>query len=157
MRSYWPNAFHNHIYNETLMNRDLDYEAEYADFYESLYGKDWVLAKQYLQAISDAFDHVYMCGDKSADPEKGAHYNPAQKESLAKVAGICEKFLEDVKAVEPAHRVEYQGWMLLRYHALYCPGLAKVLTYTCQGMVTEAMAEMDAFCNAFGKYELLLK
>lgn len=156
MKSYWPNAFHNHIYNETMVNRDVDYEKELADFYESLYGKDWQKAQAYLQEISDAFDHVYMCGEKSADPDRGAHYNPAQVEKLSKVAGIAEKFQEVLKNVEPTHRVEYQGWKLLRYHAMYCTGLAKVLMHTCQGDVPGAMAEMDAFCDEFGKYEMML-
>lgn len=156
-KSFWPNGFMMHIYNESMVNRDCDYDAEVADFFASTYGENWQVARDYLQAVSDAFDHKYMCGEKSADLKQGVHYNPAHAASLSKVEKLTDDLLAFVKTLTYTHRVEYLGWRLLAYHARYCAGLAKVMTTKCQGDTPKALEELTAFLAEFGKNELLLE
>ncbi len=88
-KSYFPHGFHDHIYAETLVNRDCDYEAEKADYMEHLYGEDWKQVNAYLTGISEAFGEKYMNGEDSADPAKGTHYNPSRVPYLAKVKELA--------------------------------------------------------------------
>ena len=156
-KSFWPNGFLMHIYNEAMVNRDCDFDAEVADFFQNAYGENWVYAKNYLQAISDAFDHKYMCGERSADETKGTHYNPAHAASLAKVETLAKDLQEFVKTLEYTHRVEFLSWRLLRYHADFCRGLAKALTLKCQGDTPGAMEYFNDFLAEFGKNDVALE
>lgn len=156
-KSFWPNGFLMHIYNETMMNRDCDYEAEFADFFRAQYGESWEYARNYLQDISDAFNHKYMCGEMSADEKMGAHYNPDHAASLAKVAKLTDALLDFAKTVKLAHRVEYLGWKLLRYHALFCKALAEVMTVKCQGDTPKAMELLEQHLADFGRYDVVLE
>ena len=156
-RSFWPNGFLMHIYNETLMNRDCDFDGEVADFFQNAYGENWVYAKNYLQGISDAFDHKYMCGERSADPKQGTHYNPAHAASLAKVETLAKDLQAFVKTLTYTHRVEYLSWKLLCYHADFCCGLAKALILKCQGDTPGAIESFDAFLAEFGKNDVALE
>ena len=151
-KSFWPNGFMGHIYAESLLNRNCDYDAELKDYYSRFYGKDWQVARDYLQAISDAFDHSYMCGRKSAEKKHGEHYNPDHAQSLAKVHEITDglrKFLETKD--EPQSRVEYLGWRLLSEHADYCDGIARIMTEKCLGNTKAAVDTAKKFFLEFGK------
>jgi len=156
-KNYWPNGFMMHIYNETMMNRDCDFEKELEDFFTAQYGAQWQVAKTYLQNISDAFDHKYMCGELSADETKGVHYNPAQAAALSKVATLAEGLIDFVKTLSYTHRTEYLGWRLLTFHARYCKGLAQAMLLKCQGDTPGAIAAFDAFLAEFGKYDVELE
>ena len=156
-KSFWPNGFHFHIFNEAMVNRDCDYEAELADFYRSTYGESWQVARDYLREISEAFGNKYMFGEASEDEKKGVHYAPSHAASLAKVAEIAEKLQEFEKNVKPVHRVEYLAWRLLRYHAEYCMGIAKVMTVKCQGDTPKALDMLTQFHEDFGKYDYMLE
>ena len=151
VRSFWPNGFLMHIYHEAMMNRDCDYEQELAGFFKDQYGENWEYARDYLQGISDAFNHKYMSGEMSLDENIGPHYNPDHVASLAKVEKLAEDLIAFRKTVVPAHRVEYLGWKLLSYHAEYCREFAKVMTLKCQGDTAGALEMFDAFLADFGK------
>lgn len=155
-KSFWPNGFMLHIYNEAMINRDCDYEEELQDFFANLYGEKWAVARDYLQAITDAFNHKYMCGEMSVDEKMGVHYCPEQAASLSKVAEITEKFLAFAKTVQLKHRVEYQAWKLLEHHARYCAGLAKVMIVKCQGDTPKAIEMGNEFFADFGKHDIEL-
>ena len=156
-RSFWPNGFHDYIYNETLMNRDLDYEAEYADYYEHAYGKDWEVVKKYLEGITEAFNYPYMVGADSADREKGDYYNPAMAERLANVKELAATIREAYKAhTDMPTRVQQVYWRIIRLHADYCQGLAEVLTEKCLGHSKVAEEKFRAFMDEFGKHDFEL-
>ncbi len=156
-KSFWPNGFMMHIYNEAMVNRDCDYEEEVKDFFSSAYGESWEVARDYLEAISQAFDHKYMCGESSADLKQGVHYNPDHAASLGKVKEITQKLLDFEKTVQPKHRVEYLAWKLLAHHAKYCAGLAEIMVVKCQGDTPKAIEMADAFFADFGKLDVALE
>ena len=153
-KGFWPNGFMMHIFDEAMMNRDCDFEAEVADFFRANYGKNWEYARDYLQAISDAFNHKYMSGEMSVNEDYGPHYNPGHAASLAKVEKLADDLLAFVENLEYEHRVEYLGWKLLTFHAKYCKELAKILTVKCQGNTPKATEMFNQFLLDFGKHDI---
>ena len=157
-KSYFPHGFHDHIYAETLVNRDCDYEAEKADYMQHMYGEDWKQVNAYLTGISEAFGEKYMNGEDSADPAKGTHYNPSRVPYLAKVKELAA-MARDLAAkhlVMPT-RPQTVAYRLLRRHAEYCERAAEVFIEKCQGNDKCAQALMKKFIDDFGKYEYELE
>lgn len=156
-RSFWPNGFHDYIYGETLMNRDLDYDAEYADYYSHAYGQDWKLVKQYLEDITEAFHYPYMVGADSADREKGDYYNPAMVPKLESVKGLAANMRELYKThTDMPNRVQQIYWRIIRLHADYCEGLAEVLIEKCLGNSACSHELFHKLMDEFGKNDLEL-
>ena len=157
-RSFWPNGFHDFIYAETLMNRDLDYEAEYADYYSHAYGADWEKVKKYLVDITNAFDYTYMVGKKTADPRKGDYYNPDHAKDFQQVQELCAQMRELCLAhTDMPIRVQQVCWRVLRLHTEFCAGFAAVMEEKCRGRNKYAHEKYHEFLDAFGKYDLELE
>ena len=157
-KSFFPHGFHGHIYAETLLNRDTDYDSEQADYFAHLYGEDWKLVKEYLENITDAFSHKYMSGELSADITKGKLYNPQRLEPLARVQTLVDDMRQIIKdhMLMPT-RPQTVGWRLLLRHAEYCEGLAKVLTEKCQGHDVLALEMLEQFLKDFGRHDFELE
>ena len=157
-KSFFPHGFHGHIYAEALMNRDCDYEAELADYFSHLYGADWKVVRKYLDNISAAFNHNFMCGKMSVDMKKGQFYNPAHAESLANVKELAAEMREVIAAhSQLPTRAQSIAWRVLLRHTVYCEGLAEVLIEKCQGHTKYAMELFEQFKQDFGKYDLELE
>jgi len=153
-KSFFPTPFLSHIYSATLWNRDLDYEKEQEDYFLHCYGEDWKKVKRYLERISAAFDHDFLCGAKCADISKGLFYNPAQVEKLAEVKEICAEARELIQShLAMPTRPQTICWRLLWRHTEYCQGFAEVLSEVCVGHSKYAMEKMNAFWKDFGKYD----
>ena len=157
-KSFFPHGFHGHIYAETLMNRDCDYEAELQDYFAHFYGEDWVLVRTYLDNITNAFGYRYMCGLESVDPSKGNYYNPAMAESLAHVKELCA----GMRSVIAEHkqlptRPQSIAWRILLRHTEFCERLAAIMTEKCKGHTKYALELFENFKNDFGKYDIELE
>jgi len=156
-KSFFPHGFHGHIYAEALVNRDCDYEAEQADYFSHFYGEDWKVVKKYLDDITAAFDHRYMCGLNSSDPIKGDYYNPAMADSLANVKELAAQMREVIAAhaMLPT-RPQSAAWRILLRHTEYCERLAAIMTEKCIGHTKYALEMFEAFKKDFGKYDIEL-
>ena len=157
-KSFFPNGFHSHIYNETLMNWDVAYEEELADYYSHLYGEDWKVVRNYLDKITEAFSHKYMCGELSADPEKGPFFNPDRVKPLSEVKGITDEMrkIAEQHMLMPT-RPQTIAWRVILRHTEYCAGLAEVMIEKCQGRNIEALERLDQLKLDFGKYDFELE
>ena len=157
-KSFFPNGFADHIFCASMWNRDVDYEAELADYFSHIYGDDWKQVKEYLENISAAFDHAYFCGERSADLEKGELYNPEHAKDLAQVKTIVAEFREQIKThmVMPT-RAQTVCWRLLRRHTEWCEQLAEVFIEKCQGHNQEALEVFERFTKDFGKHDFELE
>ena len=154
-KSFFPHGFHGHIYAETLVNRDCDYEAELADYFSHFYGEDWKIVRTYLDNITNAFNYRYMCGLESIDSSKGGFYNPAMAESLAQVKELCA----GMRAVIADHkqlptRPQSIAWRILLRHTQFCEGFAEIMIEKCQGRTKYALELFEAFKADFGKYDV---
>ena len=156
-RNYFPHGFHCHIYAETLVHRDLDYEAEVEDYYSHFYGEDWKAVRHYLRGISDAFGQDYMAGQESADPERELRYNPERAKKLEAVKELAAQARElAAKHLEMPTRPQTVAYRMLNRHAEFCEGLAEVFIEKALGHNARARALNAAFFADFGKYEIEL-
>ena len=157
-RSYFPHGFHSHIYAEALMNRELDYEQEQADYFAHLYGEDWKIVKKYLDDITATFDPVFMNGERCDDPRKGSMYCPAMAEKLADVKELTAA----MRAVIAEHkqlptRPQSNAWRVLLRHTEYCERLADIFADKALGHDKFAWDMLQKFYDDFGKYDLELE
>ena len=153
-RHYFPHGFHCHIYAETLVNRDLDYDAEQEDYFSHLYGEDWKAVRQYLRGVSDAFEPHYMEREAGVDPTRSAHYNPAMAERFASVKELAAQARElAAKHMEMPTRPQTVAYRLLRHHADYCEGLADFFAEKALGHDKYALELCLRFWSDFGKRE----
>jgi hypothetical protein len=153
-RSFFPNGFVDHIYGATLLDNNLDYEAELADYYSHIYGPDWKKARAYLDKITEAFDPMFMWGKKSADPKLGEFYNPAQAEKLEQVKEITAEAREFIKThLAMPTRPQTVSWRLLLRHTEWCDRIAEVIIEVCKGHKKYAKEMFLKFAEDFGKYE----
>ena len=153
-KSFFPNGFAGHIFAETLMNRDVDYEKELEEYYVNLYGQDWQGVYRYLEGIGQAFSFPYMQGLASADPQRGAFYAPQQVAQLEKVPELAAAIRELAKNhVYDGTRHQGVAWQLLVRHGEYCQGLAQVLMAKCRGYDTLAKEKLIQFLADFGRYD----
>ena len=154
-KSFFPHGFHSHIWSETMMNRDCDYEAELEDYFIHLYGeKDWKKVRAYFDGISEAFDHKYMSGERSADPDRGLYYNPGHIENLKKVKELAAR----ARALAQSHRAmptrpQTVCYRLLERHAESVEWIAKIMMEMCEGNHTVASELVEQYAREFGRYE----
>ena len=157
-KSFFPHGFHSHIYNETLMNRDVDYEEELADYFSHLYGEDWKIVRTYLDRITEAFCHKYMTGELPKDPTIDPFFNPDRLKYLNEVKTITAEMREIAEQhMQMPTRSQNVAWRIIRRHTEYCDGLAEVMKEKCQGRNMEALEQLNKFKESFGKYDFELE
>lgn len=155
-RSFFPNGFHSYIYSETLLNRDCDYNEVLADYFYHVYGEDWKLAQNYLERVSEAFDHRYMCGELGV--QNAPFYNPSHVTDLNEVKELAAQARELAGShMAMPTRPQTVSWRLLLRHAEYCEGLAEVMIEKCLGHERYANELWLSFLERFGKYDFELE
>ena len=157
-KSFFPNGFADHIFCASMWDRELDYEAELADYFAHIYGPDWKQAKDYLEKISAAFDHAYLCGERYTDITKGELYNPEHAKDLAQVKTIVTDMREVIKThLAMPTRPQTVCWRLLLRHTQWCEQLAEVFMEKCQGQDQKAVELFEAFVKDFGQHDFELE
>lgn len=151
-KSFFPNGFHSYIYGEALMNRDCDYDGVLADYFYHIYGEDWKFVKNYLERVSDAFDHRYMCGE--VGEPSAPFFNPNHAADLSEVKELAAQAREMVgKHMAMPTRPQTVSWRLLLRHAEYCEQLAEVMIEKCLGHDRYAKELWIKFLKEFGKFD----
>ena len=153
-RSFFPNGFHIYIYAETLMDRNCDYDAVLEDYFKHIYGDAWQAVRDYLQAVSDAFEFSFMAGEKSVDPARGKHYDPSRVERL----NVVKELAATARAIARSHfamptRPQCVSMRLLNHHAEYIEGIADFMIEKVQGHDYLAHEKVKAFTESFGRHE----
>ncbi len=153
-RSFFPHSFHMHIYAEALLNRDCDYEAVKEDYFKHIYGEDWKTVVDLMERITEVFDFAYMEGEKSADPDKGAYYNPEHAKKLAavKVLAAEEREIAAAHMTMPT-RPQTVSYRMLLAHADYIELLADVIEQKALGNEDKAKELFEVFKKEAGKLE----
>ena len=157
-RCFFPNGLALNVYAAALLDCDCDYDAVVDDYLRHCYGESWTEVKDYLLRISEAFDFAYLEGERSAEPAKGAFYNPVHAEILKTIPALTA----DARAIAEANsrlpiRVQSVCMRLLLRHAEYCERLSEVMTAKALGEDAKAHELWDAFRCDFGKYEFELE
>ena len=157
-KSYFPHGFHSHIYAEALMNRDLDYDQEQADYFAHLYGADWKIVRKYLEDITATFDPAFMNGERCDNTRKGSMYCPEMAKKLADVKELTAA----MRAVIAEHkqlptRPQSNAWRVLLRHTEYCERLADIFAEKALGHDKCAWDMLQKFYDDFGRYDLELE
>ena len=157
-RAFFPNGFAVYILAETLLNRNCDYESVKEDYFRHIYGEYWREAESYLTEISALFDHGYLEGEKSADPDKGKYYCPEHVKSLEKIREVAER----ERAFAMSHlsmptRAQTVSMRLLWRHAEYCELMADMAIELARGNQEAFREKREALGDTFGRYEYELE
>ena len=157
-RAFFPNSLLMYVYAEALRDRNCNFEQVKDDYLAHVYGDAWQAVKAYLTEISEAFDYPYMEGKASADPSRGAYYNPQIAERLKKVPEIAARgrAIAEQNSALPV-RVQSVAMRLLERHAEYCEKLAELVMERALGNTERSMECWRAFCKDFGAYEYELE
>ena len=151
-----------HVYAETLLNREADFDAMVEDYLSHCYGKDWQLAKTYFNQVHDAFDYQFLCGEKSLDgikgtvfrPAPGSFYNPAVAEGFQKAKELAALARTLYKAhTKMPTRPQTVSWRLLMHHAEFIEELAAIMGEKCIGNDCLAAEMFKSFQDRFGRHE----
>ena len=153
-RNFFPTGFMKYIWAATLTDRNIDYEAELADYFYHCYGEDWREVRTYLEKVSEVFDLDYIYGDRSVDLKKGNYYNPAYAENLKQVKELAAGMRALVKEhMQMPTRVQNVCWRLLLRHTEYIEGIAEFIAEKALGHDKLALEMAYAFFERFGKNE----
>ena len=139
-RSFWPNGFLFYVYARTLYDREIPYETLLEEYFTAGYGEDWEKVRDYLAAVSDAADFAFVKGERSADPEKGSHYNPELLPKLQTLAALADAFrplveekLAHMREHDDVNRCQFVHWDLLRWHTDWVKLCGELLCCSCVG------------------------
>ncbi|MBR3978118.1 MAG: DUF4838 domain-containing protein [Oscillospiraceae bacterium] len=154
-RSYFPNGFPVYIYAETLMNRDADFEAVRADYFEHIYGQDWQKVDTLLRDASNAFDFAYMEGVRSIDEDVSLYYDPKRVARLNAAHDVASRlrFLFKTHHVMP-NRPQTVSWRLINRYTEWLDWLADIVKQKAVGNDWKARELSLQFATDFGKYEI---
>ena len=157
-KSFFPNGFMSHVYAETLINRDIDFEEMKRDYYTHAYGEDWEKALAYFEKMSELFDHPFMCGDKSVDLSKSIFYDPARVKNFEAVKQLAQegRLMSATHRPMPHNRMQAIHWQLMEYHAAWCELVATAMSAKCQGQDKESQKIWKRAVNEFSKHDVLL-
>ena len=135
------------------------------DYFSHIYGKDYKLFVDYLERINRAFDYGYLEGQKCADENRTAYYNPDHAKSLETVRDIVAEGLELIKSHYNSDiRVQTVAARVLEVHAKYVLLIADAFIKKALGddegaealfkVAAEKMGEHDAEFESFYDHAL---
>ena len=154
-RPFFPNGFAVYIFAEALLNRSCDYDRVKEDYFRHAYGEAWEEVLACLEQISVLFDHKYMEGERSADSEKGAYYNPPHAENLKSIKEVTARERELAEKYFPCPiRVQTVSMRLLQLHAEYCDLAAEIMIEKALGNNEQAHQLWKSMCHQFGRHEI---
>ena len=153
-RSYFPNGLAFYTYARILYDNSLTYEQIAEEYYSTAYGEDWRKFLDYFERLGEALDQKYIEGEKSANPNISAYYNPDYLNNIAEVEKILLEGEELVKShYNSDFRVQTVSVRLMELHIRYVRGFIELFRHKALGEDAPAIEKFKAFCNEIGKYE----
>ena len=154
-RSFWPNGFAFYVYGQTLFDTSLDFDALQEDYFSHAYGEPWREIADYLAELGRLGCMEYLCYTHRATK---SYYRPELAPQLRHIPAVVEEMEGKLKAWQASdYRVQTVSYQLLRYHALYCKGIAPIFAMKAEGKDDEACAAFETFLADFGKYEIYIE
>ena len=154
-RSFWPNGFAFYVYAQTLFDTSADFDELKRDYFSHAYGAHWKEVADYLEQVGKMGDMAYLC---YVHRSSKSYYRPEHALTLRRIPALAESMEEKFREWQPSDfRVQTVSYQLLRYHALYCKGIAEAFALKAEGKDDEACAAFRAFLKDFGKYEVYIE
>ena len=137
-RSYFPTGLPMALMGETLFDKSLDYEKYVSDYFDSAFGRDGALAREYLERVTEYIDPRAVrvvvdvtyedTGMGNTTSTGGVKGKPENIPRLEKIYPLAEAFKETVsrnlELSDPCHR---KSWRLMQYHTEYVKRYADIL------------------------------
>lgn len=155
-RMYLPTSLPMLMMGETLFDRSTDFETVTRDYFDSAFGKDGPLVREYLETLSDLFcpANVRKYGGNGVEDQGVATYddiltapyinNPMVAEKAARIPAVLEAFLPVIRrnlvAENAARRL---SWVYLQYHSKICSYLCQIYRLGAQNKIEEAKAVLE--------------
>ena len=152
-RVFFPNGLGMTAMAEALWDQNADFEAVADRYFQAAYGVHGDRVREYMAALSDAFDPAYIRANTNI-------INPKNAEKLAGVEDIVLEFAQTVRmhaqdaALEDGVRA---CWENLQYHGVYCTMLSKALAKRAGGDFAGGRKLLQELVNYLRSNELRLQ
>ena len=153
-RSYFPNGLAFYTYARILFDNTLTYEQIAEEYYSCAYGEDWKKFLDYFERLGEALDQKYIEGEKSANPDICAYYNPDYLNNIERTKAILDEGEELVKSHYNSDiRLQTVSVRLMEKHIQYCRGFIELFRYKAVGNDEAAIELYGKFCDEIGSFE----
>jgi len=152
-RVFFPTGLGMTAMAAALWNEEADFEEVARDYFRAAFGEEGEKAGAYLQALSDAFDPVYLRGEKGA-------VNPEAAARLAQVPVLvaAHRQLIEEKAGDGTLPLGIRAsWSYLLSHGELCLPMAKAFQKKAEGDMEAAEAALEAAIDYARKHEMKLQ
>ncbi len=157
-RSFFPTGFPFYVYGETLFDASRSFEELTEDYFSHAFGTHWREVADYLNKVRDLLDFAYFSGLASANPEKGAYYNPEAAKLAAGIpvltAAVAPLIGEEKnQPMRPAS----VSWRLLDVHRSWLNGLSEAVRYLAAGDKDMALCAAKRLFHEFSEREIYIE
>lgn len=164
-RSFFPTGLPLSILGEKQFDMQLSDEDFIKAYFKDAFGQNAEAAKDYLEAISKAFDpQAFRLRDSVVLQDTGVgektvrtcgiKQNPEAIAKLETVASIAKQFLptakKNVLAADPCHA---RSWRILEIHTEYVTRLAEIYLHYAKEETEQAQSALDAMIDRFSVLE----
>lgn len=122
-----------------LWDENADFDQVAREYFTAAFGADGETVQNYLRDLSDAFDPVYMRGEKTMT-------NPDNAAKLASVPALLDRYAPLIDARrqdETLHESVRASWQYLHLHGVLCRKYALTFQRKAEGRMEEAMALLE--------------
>ncbi len=122
-----------------LWDEKADFGQVAAEFFRAAFGSDGDQVREYLTALSDAFDPPYLRGERPA-------VDAAEAARFAAIPALIRKYETLIDENADLWRLPDNvqlSWVYLRHHARLCLLMAKALEYKAKGEFDAALAVLQ--------------
>ena len=156
-RSFLPTSLPLTLVGETLFDTSLDFESFTDDYFMGAFGADGLLARKYLESITENMctpnlrNSKRLAVDDQALTTEGRLKvsfinNPYTAEKFANIPAVIDEFMPTIKknmAIDNA--AQRQSWIYLYYHSKICRTTAEIYRLGSENKLDEAKALLDKF------------
>ena len=165
-RSFFPNGLPMSIYAAASFDKEIEFESFAKDYFKASYGKDYMLAYDYLNKISSLMSPDILqtkmnivdldgdLGSKKKISVKAWVDNEKVQNDFRKVMTIADEFEKVAKEhLNEGNPTIKKSWKLLYYHTDFCRRYADILLSQSLGNLDRAKELLKEFVDVFSKIE----
>lgn len=138
-RVFFPTGLGMTAMAAALWDENADFDSVAQEYFRAAFGADGETVRAYMQALSEAFDPVYIRGEKEV-------LNPEEATKLAGIPGILDahKALIGQRAADASLPAGIRAsWRYLQYHGELCTLVALAFQKKAEGRAEEAIAALE--------------
>ena len=157
-RSFFPTGFAYYVYGETLFDASRSFEELTEDYFSHAFGERWREVVAYLNQVRDLLDFAYFSALRSANPAKGAYYNPEMAKKAAEIPVLTASIAPLIaKEKNQPMRASSVSWQLLDCHRDWLNGLSETVRYLAEGNKSMALCAAKRLFHEFSEREIYIE